>query len=72
MEPTHPTVVYTIETSVTGVKKRGADWFIFLQGFWIGVNIGSEFPEVEVGDKISVSIRKAHAKDSGTSIQQSS
>lgn len=33
-------------------------WYLFLEGSWEGLHVGTERPNLQVGDKVMISIRK--------------
>jgi hypothetical protein len=35
-------------------------WYLFLEGSWEGLQVGAERPNLEVGDKVLITIRKVH------------
>lgn len=72
MEPAKASVVYTIETSITGIFRRGDNWFVQFNDLLLSICLGQEEPEFYVGDRVLIQLRKAYAKHSGTPIEQSS
>lgn len=72
MEPADPKVVYTIQTSVAGIKKMGGSWYVLPEGLWIYVALGPEPPAFELHDPINITIWRPNAQSSGTPILQRS
>lgn len=69
MEPANTQVVYTIETSVVRIRWVIDQWFVQLRALGVSIGFGEERPALDVGDRVTVQIRRQDAKDIGTSIQ---
>lgn len=39
-------------------REESLGWYFFLEGSWEGLHVGTTRPNLEVGDKVVISIRK--------------
>jgi len=39
-------------------REESMGWYLFLEGSWEGLHVGTERPNLQVGDKVMISIRK--------------